>query len=363
LAYILLYILGVVGIWKSSLTLSEKSVLIGLGAAYTVHNIFVFDNLASYFMFFTMLGFIDSMNEGPLFGSFSKKAVRLDVVEYVVAPAALIAVVLAVYIFNVRPILANTRLIGALQSCSSQTPDASLFDRALSINTYVANQETREQVLACSSGILSGQYAGPTKQVYYQLAQDSIQSQVAATPKDARAYTLAGSFLNQASQFTDGQTYLEKAHMLSPGKQAISLELAGSYINLGNYDAASALLKQAYESATDNNEARNAYAISLVLSGHEDQAVKQFGDDPTIFNTVQMAKVYTVRKNYTKAIAIVQKLIAADPTNLQLKSQLAQTQYTAGMISDAIVTLRSIEKDHPEMKDQIEAAIKQVQQK
>lgn len=76
-----------------------------------------------------------------------------------------------------------------------------------------------------------------------------------------------------------------------------------------------------------------------------------------------MAQVYVLLKQYSKAISIYQKLVSASPADVNLRAELAQTQYAAGQTTIAIATLRSIEKDHPDLKDQIEAAIKQVQKK
>src|SRR6185312_5798747 len=136
---------------------------------------------------------------------------------------------------------------------------------------------------------------------------------------------------------------------------------ATSYINLNRTTDAVSLLKQAYEEDPTYPDARMAYAISLVLAGQETQSRTMFNNDPTIFETERMATVYVSLKKYSQAIAILEKLLAADPTNPQLASELAQTQYAAGMTTQAIATMRSIETAHPEYKDSIEAAIKQIQ--
>jgi tetratricopeptide (TPR) repeat protein len=362
LAYLSLYAFFLVAVWRSQLSMAEKSVLTGLLAGYAVHNIFVFDNLASYVLFFAFLGFVNSLNEGKPIRWLGTKPLRTDAVEYIVAPIVVVALVLVLYFFEVRPIEANTRLITALESCAGQTPDVSVFDSALSVNTYVANQEIREQTLSCAGQIITNQQApGPTKQAFFTLAMNAIQDQIAATPKVARIYTLGGSFLTSVGQFPQAVQLLEKAHQLSPEKQSIDLELANGYLNTGKTPQAVALLKHAYESTPDDGQINSAYAVALVLSGKEADAHLLFGDDPKIFGTVQMASVYASLKQYQKAIAIYEDLLKANPTDVNTNAQLAQLQYAAGMTSASIATMRGIEKDHPELKDQIEAAIKQVQ--
>jgi tetratricopeptide (TPR) repeat protein len=288
-------------------------------------------------------------------------------VEYVVAPLAIIILVAGVYFYNIRPIQENTRLISALQSCAGNSagsvPDPALFQNVLSVGSYVGFQETREQLLSCAGQVIgSQQIPGPTKQAFFTLAMNEIQNQIAATPKDARIYTLAGSFMNQIGGWAQAETLLEKAHLLSPDKQSTDLELATTYVNDNKVDQAIALLDQAYHLATDDSAVKNAYVMTLIYAGKEAEARSMFNNDPSIFNTQQMAQAYASAKQYDKAIAIYESLIGTSTDQVNLQAALAQTQYQAGMVSAAIQTLKGIETAHPEYATQIDAAIKQVQQ-
>ena len=362
LAYLSLYVFLLRGIWKSKLSMAEKGVLVGLVAGYAVHNLFVFDNLASYVLFFVMLAFVNCLETGEPVTWLGVKPVGADAGEYIVAPAAIILLVASVYFYNVRLIQANSRLIMALQSCQSSQPDASLFQKALNVGIYAANQEIREQLLQCAGGVIAGaQVPDPTKQAFFSLATAEIQAQIAATRKDARIYALGGAFLDSVGQVPQGQDLLAKAHELSPAKQSISFELATDYVNNGKVADALTLLKQTYESATEDTQAKNAYATVLVLGGQEAASRALVNSDPAVFDTAQMAGVFVSLKEYDKALAIYRDLVKASPTDVNTLVMMARIQYTAGMISDAIATMRSLEKSHPEMKAQIEAAITQIQ--
>jgi tetratricopeptide (TPR) repeat protein len=356
--------------------MAEKSALSGLLAGYAVHNIFVFDNLASYVLFFAMLGFAASLPRAskaimPKAGESVKmigggKETRAEIVEYAVVPIAIVILVAGIYFFTVRPLQENTRLITALRSCAggsaANLPDASLFENSLSAGAYVGKQEIREQLLSCSEQVItSQQIPNQTKQAFFTLAVNEIQAQIAATPKDTRIYTLAGSFMDQIGAFSQAESLLEKAHILSPAKQSINSVLANAYINDGKIGQAVALLKQAYQSATDDNAAKNAYATALVVSGDDTDAKLLLGNDPVAFNTEMMAQAYVIAKQYTKAIAIYQALIGTSTDNVDLQAKLAQTQYAAGMKIAAVETLQAIEKAHPEYASQLDPAIKQIQ--
>ena len=371
LAYISLYIFFLLAVWRSTLTVAEKSALTGLLAGYAVHNIFVFDNLASYVFFFAMLGFAASLpknSNSKVENSKSQtqktsREISMDVVEYLVTPVAILALVAGIFFLNVRPIQQNTLLIKALQSCGgSSSPDASLFDAVFATGAYVGQQEAREQILSCSGNVISSrQIPNQTKQAFYGLAMNQIQAQISATPKDARIYTLAGSFLEQIGASSQAIPMLEKAHLLSPTKQTTAMTLGTAYIYSGQFDKAIDLLKKTYEEETSDTDARSAYAYALIAGGKDNEAQKVLNDNGSFFGTEQAAEAYVLAKQYLKAIAIYNNLIGTSTDSVDLQLKLAQTEYSAGLIDQAVATLRSVEKNHSEYTNQIDAAIKQLQ--
>ncbi|MEK7641496.1 MAG: O-antigen ligase family protein [Patescibacteria group bacterium] len=368
LSYLALYVFALMAVWKSRITIAEKSTLTGLIVGYAVHNIFVFDNLASYVFFFAILGFAGSLGSAER-SSKSKvekwletKTFSRDAVEYIVAPIAIVALAAGIYFLNVRNIQANTSLIDALRACSTAgRADIALFEGLFKIDSAMAAQEAREQLISCATGVVSNPYPGPVKQAFYDLTVKQIQEQIADAPEDARMYILGGLFLSNLNQTAEAKKLLEKARELTPGKQAVAFQLATLYVAEGKKDEALALLKTAYDADPTYDDARSAYATSMIIAGKDAEARVQFDNDPTIFETQRAAQAYASLKQYDKAIAIYNRLIAADAKNVNLRTALAQTQYSAGMTWSATETLRAIAKDFPEYKEQIDAAIKEVQ--
>jgi O-antigen ligase len=363
-AYLALYVLLLIVLWKSRLSIMEKSALTGLLAGYAIHNIFVFDNLASYVLFFAFLGFVSSLKHAHAKSdqaSKQGKEISHEIVEYVVAPLAIIALIFGVYFYNIRPLQENSRLITALQACGS-SPDASLFTSALTPGAYVGLQEIREQILQCAAQVITAQQIpGPTKQAFYQLATEAIADQIKATPNDARIYTLGGSFYAQIGAYNQAVPLLEKAHSISETKQSISLILASVYVNTNQAAKAESLLKETYAAETADTEVRTALISVMIIDGHEADAKKQFGDDPSLFETEQAAQAYALAKQYDKAIAIYETVIGTSTDMVNTQFRLAQAEYAAGYIYQAVQTLKSIETAHPEYKTQMDEAIKQIQ--
>lgn len=369
-AYLALYILFIVVIWKrSNLTIAEKSVLTGLIAGYAIHNIFVFDNIASYVFFFALLGFASSLSNSK-YATNSKIAKKIDqakfskdAIEYVVAPIVLVFLVAGLYFLNIRPIQANTRLISALSACYNPAQaQTELFTKALETNVYTANQEIREQVLSCSSKVINGQTPNQLKEDFFVFAKQQIEAQTTITPNDARMFVIGGSFLSSYS-INDSLPLIEKAHELTPAKQSVNFLLANTYLNIGKKDEAIELLKTTYESDPSYGEAKSQYIVGLIVVDKEKEARDLFASSsPELFETNQVARAYSVAKKYPKAIALYKKLIANDSSDVQLKGQLAEVQFQAGMLSASIETLKGIAKDHPETKAQVDDAIKKIQE-
>lgn len=362
LAYLALYVLVLMAIWRSSLKISEKSVLTGLIAGYAVHNIFVFDNLASYVFFFALLGFAGSLSVPVLKAKKQAKEFSLEAVEYIVLPIVIIVLLAGIYFLNVRPIQANTRLIAALTSCSNRNalPDPNLFNKALSVSP-IADQEIREQILSCAGGVIGNQYPGPTKQAFYDLALKGIKDQINNAPGDARMYVLGGMFLNNVGQTAEALPILEKANQLTPNKQSVAIQLATVYINMGKSEEALALLKKAYESDPAYDEARSAYIVGLVLAGNDGEAKSIASSTTSLFENERVARAYTSTKQYDKAITMYKKLLSTDQKNIPLRVQLAEVYVTMGQKWSAVEVIQSISKDYPEYKDQVEAMVKQIE--
>jgi O-antigen ligase/Flp pilus assembly protein TadD len=282
--YILLFILTIVGVWRSGISFREKTLLTGLVLGYAIHNIFVFDNLASYMLFVSILGFVHALSAGNPLRWLERRDDQSEntvvVRDYIWMPLIIVGLVATLYFINIRPLQANIRLIDAMAYCAAGKADASLFGRALELNQYVANQEIREQVLTCASQTMNAKYAPGVREAFYLLSLQEVSKQIAATPLDARIYVIGGLFFNGIGDWQNSGKLLEKANELSPNKQTIIYELATYYVNTGKIKEARELMKKAYESAPENHTAQEAYASVLAYMGEAAQVRALYPNDP-----------------------------------------------------------------------------------
>ncbi len=328
LAYLLIFLAAVLILWKKrgKFGVIDAAIILGLLAAYFAQNLFVFDNLTSYFYFFMILAYIyakdaESREAGmPAQSGKPKenpKITNSEVANYIIAPILLVILFTALYFVNIKPIEANTTLIQALQSYpEGPSKNLDYFNQALSYNTF-GNAEIREQILNIAPQVVQSQADTQVKQDFANLAYDEIQNQISQTPLDARYQFFAGVFLDNINQFSQATPFLEKAVEYSPTKQTMLLELAKNYAYAGQNDKALATAKQAYDEENSFDDAKQYYAAMMILNGQINAAKELMageGMSNDIFVRVYliMAEADIQKGDKSSAIAEINSAIQAN---------------------------------------------------
>ena len=348
-----------------TLSVTEKALLTGLGASYFFQNIFVFDNIVSYILFFSILAYLHQSRAKPI-----KKMEDLPIVSIgdtyrFYAPIILVVLVAVLWFANGRNILAAKNLIKALiPQQGGLQENIKYFKSALDLNPF-ATQEIREQLAQAASGLInsnSQSISVTDKTAFYSFAVSEMKKQVASVPNDARGRIFLGSLYSVAGSTTEAIAQLEEALKLSPQKQVIKESLASAYIQNGQSGKAEELMKSAYESAPQFNDVGTVYATTAIYAGDNkvgsDVLNKIYGTDEPLDGQVLQAYVNT--KQFNKAIRIAKAMDSNDPKNVQNKMILAAVYLRADMRSSAIAVLEdAIDKD-PTFKAQGEYYIKQI---
>jgi O-antigen ligase/tetratricopeptide (TPR) repeat protein len=372
LSYLSLYVALLYYIWRkeSALKITEKSILTGLVAAYVFHNIFVFDNLVSYIVFFSLLGFIHSINvsrqDDTKTSGFYTKTFSPDTVNYIVLPAMLIATVLAVYFVNVPALFANQTLIQAMtphENDGGIEKNLALFKQVYGYKSFGDSEATEQIVQIAIQVNSSDKLPANIKQQFVDLAKQKLAEKLEQTPNDARYLVFAGSFYNRLNQYDEAIKYLDRAMIVSPRKQSIYSELASSYLGKQNYQKMFELLKESYDLAPEYKEAQILYALSAMYTKNGPLAkelLTKIGQD-TIVSDNRFLQTYAAIGDYNSAITILKIRLQKDPNNVQYKLSLASAYMTIGQKQMAIDLINQIIKDNPSFKDQGEVYIKQIQ--
>ncbi|MEK7535730.1 MAG: O-antigen ligase family protein [Patescibacteria group bacterium] len=362
-------------IWKntsSTVSRLERNLLAGLFAGYLFQNIFVFDNITSYIMFFSLLAYIHFISDREVsfnlvqrvrslfarLGAFMSGAYRTIV--YALVPVLAIFVI---YFVNVKPIKANglilTNMYPRVISEERLTSISKLFD----MGTF-GNMEAREQLLFLLIEVSGQQNVDQNLMMkYLELAYQQMSKQLESTGNDARHQLFMGSFLQTFGKADDALVNYKNAQVLSPKKQIILNSLSRVYLEKGDYAEAMRLSKEAYESDQSYSRGAIEYAITLIYAGENEAAEalfkKRFGTELVADPRVIQAYVHLGR--YDKIIAIWKEQIADNPTNPQAYLSLAATYYADHQDTKAIQTLRQMIEVDPNTKAQAEEYIKQIE--
>src|SRR3989344_631019 len=340
LSYLSLYAAALISIWRRGLfdTILERAILTGLIVAYAVHNFFVFDNIASYLLFFSLLAFL-SVRAGaevaPLLGRFVPSR---GVIDRIVTPLILVAVIWVVYAINIRGILAAHDLVQALSFQESGIEvNLAQFKQALSRNSF-GEQEVREQTVSAANQLASLSVDPALKSEFFTFARTEMQKQIDRVPNDPRFDLFMASLLDTYQQYPDAIPYLKRALELSPKKQITLFEVGSNLLNQGQTEEALMVLKQAYELAPKYNTAAFLYSAGAIYAGQQELADKIlsdfFGDN--IPPDQRLIQAYSRTGQFDKARVLLEKSAAANPGNWQVYVSLAALYLELGRRQDAV---------------------------
>jgi O-antigen ligase/Tfp pilus assembly protein PilF len=356
------------GIWKTrQFSFIERSILTGMLAGYFVHNFFVFDNLVSYIIYFSIAAWIYSLQtEEKRVAAAGKPAMNMEIVNYGLAPLALIALIACVYFFNTRPIQANTTLISALETEKQPQQSLDFFKQSIGLDTF-GTGEMRERLLLDAPTMVTGAPADLQNQIY-EYATTQMEDQIKAAPNDARYELFLGSFLDKIGKNDEALTHINKALEESPKKQAIIIEKGIAYIGKQDFTDALAAFKEAYDLEQDYTDAKVIYAIGALYANNKPlaQSLLSTIDQNTLNTDDRVLNAYAQIGDYATVLKIWQARLAAHPANddtrAQIELSIAATYLQIGNRDQAIQELETIISDNPKYATQLNGYITQIKE-
>lgn len=386
LAYLSLYVAAIWMMWSkkhgknhnSSHDFTERALLTGLLIAYFVHNIFVFDNLISYILFFIVLAYISVRFNGK---TDTAPHVRYDEKEAkrkrtLFGPIVLIFLALSLYFLNIQYIRANRHIINGLmpQMRADESPVDALnrslesFKKAADIGG-IAQMESREQLAQNTLNLLNQIQSSnlPNTEEYapiYKLASDSIaqtkEEYTSLLEKrfDPRSLAIFSSFLRNVGDVEEYLIYGRQAHEYAPEKQSITMEYIQSLLSTGNYEEANRVAREMYDSDRSYDLSKAAVALTDMYVGNFDEAEQFLTVNGVMQVDESVVRAYQLAKQETRIINILKKNLEINPQDISSAVVLSQVYLDAGMKNSAIAVLNNLKKAIPEMATQIDEYIK-----
>lgn len=364
LAYLSLYVatLYYVIFKGQSVRVSDRGIILGMVCAYVFHNMFVFDNLISYIMFFSILAFVHSVYSDDLGGlrMLRNKNFSIDFLNYAVTPIILVVLISTIYLVNGPAYFANQTLIKALSPQKNIEVNLDLFKKAYAYNSFGFDEITEQVVQAAVN--LPKNASEATKTDFQDLAEKKIREKIVKTPHDARYLVFAGSFFDQIGKYDDGLYYLKKAQEESPNKQSILLEIGSNYLIRGDIPTMQLYFRKAYDLKPTNSESIKILMLGSIYAKDQKtiQDLQTKMDQRDFIYDDRFLKAFLSIADYSSSLVVLNQRLKDDPTNVQNNLTIASVYATVGQKDKAIEHLRKIGTDHPEYKSEIENYISQL---
>ncbi len=333
LSYLSLYAVTLWYMWRreNEMPTLEKAIVTGALAGYFVHNIFVFDNLTSYILFFALLAYVTVRTKNGI--THGKALLSADSLTYLVAPIIGIMMLVVMYYVNYRPLVLNGLVIKAMSiSQYMQTmPFADAvkiqqdsFTNAIAMNT-LGSIEAREQFLQMVPRMAQIKLPDSMPQGDKQASVQALNNLIIAAKKDVadsypryqedvRMLSLYGLFFNGIGDAASADEVLTKAHTLAPNKQMISYDLIRAKLIQQKFAEGYALGKSTYDLGVHCRDAQKWLLISAAYAG-DYKAAREYavskGQTVEVDQDVISGLLATNQK--TQAIELLQELKAKSP--------------------------------------------------
>ena len=362
MSYLSLYGATLYVLWKDrrkQFTLVDKALLTGMFAAYLINIAFVFDNIVSYLMFFSVIAYVHTIEARPREGGtwefFSKQRSSVD---WVIAPAASVALIVALYLINIKPIFASYNLIEAITPQEKGiTQNLEKFKKVFAYDT-IGVTEAREQLLQMTLQVIAADgVSNEVKEQFFKLTMEQFDQQFKETPLNARNYYFIGAFLRAINKPGDAVPFLERGLALSPKKQPILMELAAAHDALGEKDKALEFFKKAFELEKTNDIAAIYYAAAAEHQGKEDITKSVLEEK---FGTILVPHSYLIRAYLAKGrtdliVKMWEEIVAVNkesPGYKKAKISLGLAYYANGQVGNAIHEIEEAVAADASLKEQ-----------
>lgn len=250
LSYLAVFFFAIFGLLRHAKNVAKEAfaplALAVLLLVYFLQNMWVFDMISSYIMFFLSLAFIDFMISSQSAGQI-RKTVPLP--PFVGA----ILIVLTVFVFfvgNIQPARASRAILRGLASSLEQSIPA--FQSAFRLSPMV-RFEGPEQLSFRTTSLISQE--NQNRELLMQglgLAEQEFKKAISQNPLDFRMYLFLGRHYNyfysldgDKEKLTKAEEFLTKAMELSPANQQVYLNLAQLRFLQGRDNEALDALKKA----------------------------------------------------------------------------------------------------------------------
>jgi O-antigen ligase/Tfp pilus assembly protein PilF len=380
LAYLSLFGVMLWYIWfgkRVRWTIPERAVFTGMLGAYFIHNIFVFDNLTSYILFFSFLAYVHSehaerseevenMKKKKGNGDHALEAQDLGIALAVVT----VATAALVYFVNIRNINANYALIDSLRNPIIRTGNGKpeiAIKKVLDLGLF-GTSEAREQLGQLALQALDPRVDKDVRAEIFQLASREFDAELEKDPNNLRTLSFAGllhsRYADVPGSFAKAEEYFQRAIKISPKRQSIYFDLGSLYASQGDYQKASDLWRKAYELEKEYPDAALFHVLGLIYTGKLAEADEVLR--PMIANQYPQAydarliNAYGNTGKFDRVVRVIESKISAGRANARDYVALGGAYIELKDPQKALAAFETAISMDASLKDQVQPFIERI---
>jgi len=347
--------------------------MISLLLVYFAQNVWVFDMVSSYMIFFLTLAFINFLVEGGKPEAIPPKKIKTGGIYLFSGVLLIIITILAFYFGNIQVARASKFTVKGIALPAESSIAA--FQKAMAVSP-ISKFEVPEQIATKFSGLIF--QSDQNKDVLAKgliLAEEELKNSINQDSRNFRLYLFLGRFYNNLYQFTNNEEKLnlaeetlKKAAELSPKNQQVYWSLAQTKLSQGKQDEAIEFLQKAVTLEPRFGQSHWYLATIYRIVGKYELALSEANEAEkfgynwkgNINDLKQIAEVYRALGDTTNLVSLYELGIKIAPEDGQLWANLADVYATLGEREKAKNAAEKVLKLKPELKPQIEQFLKEL---
>ncbi len=377
ISYLAIFGVAIFGLLRiCSKVVEKKNIFFPLGMAslllvYFAQNIWVFDMISSYMIFFLSLAFINFLIEGEKPEMVPEKELKRGGYYSFIGALLIIVTIFTLYFGNVQSARASKFTVQGLFYPLEQSITA--FQKALEVSP-MSKFEVPEQLSRRIINLAS--QSDQNKELLekgFGLAEEELKRSISQSPLDFRTYLFLGKFYNNLYQFTNDQKKLDlaeeilkEAAELSPKNQQVYWSLAQTRLFQGRQEEGIEFLQKAVDLDPQFRSSRWYLALTYKIAGKYELALSEvkeaerlgFNWKGNLTNLKQVIEIYKSLGDNNNLIPLYQKAIELDSKDYQLWANLADAYAKLGEREKAKMAAEKVLELKPEMAPQIEEFLK-----
>jgi O-antigen ligase len=335
---------------KEIISRNRAIIIVTAIIVYFIQNLFTFDTINSYIVFFALLAYIDNIEtiKKASFNNLEDNIVskKSKIVSAIVTLFALLVIASISYVINyipVKQLQLFTHINRSLSKYNSFSTMLDDFNKALTYRSFGDNY-IREGMQSVSSQIIDHQFYN--KEGALKLIQRTVEEleKGLATNRHNLNYILNAVYffrllaIYEPSYISAAETLIEESMRINPQYQRLERAKVDVLIIKKDFERAFDSMKRIAELEPGNASAQHKLALTAILTSREKvinealEKVKKIriarnkrisaGKEPlfSVKQLYQLAQAYIEVKNYNKALQYYREIITILPDDKKIRS-------------------------------------------